>query len=243
MLALFVALGGTGYAAISIPRNSVGTAQLKKNAVNTADIKRNAVTGAKVRADTLRGSDIRESSLSQVPTATLADTAVNATKAANADNATKAATADKATLADTATNLAPVEAWRELGAAGQPAFETGCEQVVAPTGLSPNIAETVAFMKDKQGFVHFKGVFDCAASTNGFLFRLPEGYRPANGKIQVLPASCIAGCVDGGGDDVQTGVIQIFGPGIQTNPVDATGLVVVTGERMTLDGLSFKAGS
>jgi hypothetical protein len=35
-LALFVALGGTSYAAISIPRNSVGTRQLRNGAV-TAD--------------------------------------------------------------------------------------------------------------------------------------------------------------------------------------------------------------
>lgn len=32
-IALFIALGGTGYAAISIPRNSVGTSQLRNGAV------------------------------------------------------------------------------------------------------------------------------------------------------------------------------------------------------------------
>ena len=32
-LALTVALGGTGYAAIKLPRNSVGAAQLRKDAV------------------------------------------------------------------------------------------------------------------------------------------------------------------------------------------------------------------
>ena len=39
LLALFVALGGTSYAAISLPRNSVGTPQLKKNAVTSAKVK------------------------------------------------------------------------------------------------------------------------------------------------------------------------------------------------------------
>ncbi len=33
LIALFVALGGTTYAATSLPKNSVGTKQLKKNAV------------------------------------------------------------------------------------------------------------------------------------------------------------------------------------------------------------------
>ncbi|CAB4880330.1 unannotated protein [freshwater metagenome] len=39
VLALFVALGGASYAAIKIPRNSVGAAQLKKDAVTSAKVK------------------------------------------------------------------------------------------------------------------------------------------------------------------------------------------------------------
>jgi len=38
LLALFVALGGTGYAAFSLPRDSVGTAQLKNGAVTKRKI-------------------------------------------------------------------------------------------------------------------------------------------------------------------------------------------------------------
>jgi hypothetical protein len=34
LIALFVALGGASYAAVSLPNNSVGTAQIKNNAVN-----------------------------------------------------------------------------------------------------------------------------------------------------------------------------------------------------------------
>jgi hypothetical protein len=52
MLALVVALGGTGYAAISIPRNSVGSAQLKKNAVTGPKVK----DGSLSAADFVRGS-------------------------------------------------------------------------------------------------------------------------------------------------------------------------------------------
>jgi hypothetical protein len=35
-LALAIALGGTSYAAVSLPRNSVGSAQLKSHAVASA---------------------------------------------------------------------------------------------------------------------------------------------------------------------------------------------------------------
>ena len=38
-LALFVALGGTGYAAATLPRNSVGHNQMKKNAVTSRNVK------------------------------------------------------------------------------------------------------------------------------------------------------------------------------------------------------------
>src|SRR3954452_13938553 len=47
LIALFVALGGTGYAALKLPKNSVGTKQLKAN----------AVTGAKVKNGTLSSDD------------------------------------------------------------------------------------------------------------------------------------------------------------------------------------------
>jgi hypothetical protein len=38
-LALFVALGGAAYAGTQLPKNSVGTKQLKRNAVNSAKVK------------------------------------------------------------------------------------------------------------------------------------------------------------------------------------------------------------
>lgn len=63
-VAVFLALGGFSYAALRLPKNSVGTKQLKKNAVK----------GSKVARDTLTGSDINESTLATVPTATDAQT-------------------------------------------------------------------------------------------------------------------------------------------------------------------------
>lgn len=45
-LALLVALGGTGYAALKLPANSVGTAQLQANAVTSAKVKNGALLSA-----------------------------------------------------------------------------------------------------------------------------------------------------------------------------------------------------
>lgn len=50
LIALFVALGGTAYAATRLARNSVGTKQLKNSAVTSSKIKNGAVTSAKLSA-------------------------------------------------------------------------------------------------------------------------------------------------------------------------------------------------
>ena len=62
-LALFVALGGSAYAATQLKKNSVGTKQIKPNAVTTAKIKKGAITGAKIKL----------SSVGTVPSAALAN--------------------------------------------------------------------------------------------------------------------------------------------------------------------------
>ena len=42
-LALFIALGGTGYAAITLPRNSVGSNQIRPGAVSSSELKNRGV--------------------------------------------------------------------------------------------------------------------------------------------------------------------------------------------------------
>jgi hypothetical protein len=48
-IALFVALGGTGYAAISIPRNSVGAAQIRNRSITPVKLNPKSIGGS-VRA-------------------------------------------------------------------------------------------------------------------------------------------------------------------------------------------------
>jgi hypothetical protein len=57
VIALVVALGGTSYAAFTLPRNSVGSAQIKSNAVATSDIRSNAVTSTKIKNGSLLKTD------------------------------------------------------------------------------------------------------------------------------------------------------------------------------------------
>ena len=72
-LALFLAIGGVGYAATRLPKNSVGTRQISNG----------AVTGAKIKL----------SSLGTVPSASHADTASTDTTATTATTAATAANA------------------------------------------------------------------------------------------------------------------------------------------------------
>jgi hypothetical protein len=86
-LALFVALGGVGYAAAT-----VGSAAIVDNSIKSKDVRNEGLRGKDVRANTLKGADVDESSLGQVPSAANADNAANATNATNAANAANADT-------------------------------------------------------------------------------------------------------------------------------------------------------
>ena len=61
LLALFVALGGTGYAAITLPRNSVGSAQIRRHAVGQSDLKTGAVTSRALHDRSIRLTDLSRS--------------------------------------------------------------------------------------------------------------------------------------------------------------------------------------
>jgi hypothetical protein len=65
MVAVFIALGGTGYAATHLSKNSVKSKQIKDGQVKTADLADAAVTNAKLglAPDSLTGASIDEASL------------------------------------------------------------------------------------------------------------------------------------------------------------------------------------
>ena len=73
LLALFVALGGTSYAATKLPKNSVGATQIKsgavtsselrKGAVKNSDLGSGAVTGSKIKGNSVTSSKVKPGSL------------------------------------------------------------------------------------------------------------------------------------------------------------------------------------
>jgi hypothetical protein len=67
LIALVVALGGTGYAAITLPADSVGARQLKDRAVTGKNIRANAVTSPKVKDFSLQARDFASGQLPAGP--------------------------------------------------------------------------------------------------------------------------------------------------------------------------------
>jgi hypothetical protein len=217
-IALLAALSGT---AVALPgKNTVDSGDLKKNAVKPKDIANGAVTRPKIRNgavnsqkvgnDSLTGADINESSLGQVPTANTANSANTATTANNATNLGGKPPSAYATSTS--------EAYHEVGAAGEPAFENGWTNLNA--GFS-----TAAFFIDSEGLVHLKGTLTAAAG-GSVAFTLPEGYRPS--KNLFLPMAAI-------------------GPVAGNLIINSTGGVVPTCETAGclagIDGLIFRAGA
>ena len=76
LMALFVALGGTTYAAVALPKNSVGAKQIKRNGVRAPEINRNAVGASEIRSNAVASGDIADSS---VGTSDVADGSLGAT--------------------------------------------------------------------------------------------------------------------------------------------------------------------
>ena len=81
-LALFVSLGGAGYAASQLPKNSVGSAQLKANAVTGAKVKAGALDGTDLRNGSVGAAKINVAGLPAVPAATTASVANGIAKVA-----------------------------------------------------------------------------------------------------------------------------------------------------------------
>jgi hypothetical protein len=125
-LALFVALGGVGYAAATI-----GSGAIIDNSIRSKDVRNNDLRGKDVRTNTLKGADVDESSLGQVPSAASADSAATAAHATNADNATNAATAQNAVNADTVGGVGP-----DALTVGRSALGSTCEPGAAFTNCT-----------------------------------------------------------------------------------------------------------
>jgi hypothetical protein len=211
VVALMVALGGTSYAAITLPQNSVGTAQLKNGAIATAKIRNGAVTGAKINL----------SSLGTVASAKHAYSANVANAAYTANTANTASTANTANTAKFATTAGglPALTWTNL------TLQNGAVRFGTSYG-------TPSYTKDAEGFVHLNGAVDLSATKGAFAV-LPMGFRPQSHNSWMPTAA-----TNGAGDphlvevtiDHVTGALSfVLGPGSTGKFVDLEGISFYAG--------------
>jgi hypothetical protein len=123
-VALFVALGGVGYAAATINGSSI-----KNGTITPGKIKSRSLSGTQFRANGIGGPSIKESTLGEVPKAKAAQTATTAT---NATNATKATTAENATQLGGAAASSYVR-YGAIAAGQTLSGAFGCQQGSTPT--------------------------------------------------------------------------------------------------------------
>jgi hypothetical protein len=90
VIALFVALGGASYAAVSLPKNSVGSKQIKKRAVRNKHINKNAVSASKIQGNSISSPKIADGSVlsadlgaNSVDSSKLADNSVGSSELAD----------------------------------------------------------------------------------------------------------------------------------------------------------------
>lgn len=208
LLALFVALGGTSVAASNalLPKNSVGTKQLRKNAVTAVKIRngnvtgaklsKSAVTGAKVRDNSLTGADVLESSLGTVPSAGSA-TPTGPAGGALGGNYPNPSLAG----APPPTSVSPnPETATDPCTLSPPQTGIFCGTSTRFWQEGHYAAPGVQFWRDQLGEVHIRGEADhnTAVSNVESIFYLPPGFRPAVIHAYPLATGASAGAFDAG---------------------------------------------
>lgn len=116
LIALFVSLGGSGYAALTVSGKNI-----RNESITGRDVKAGSLTGRDVKANTLGNRQVKESSLGKVRSAKRADSA---------------RTADSVRVAQSASNAAA------LGGAPAAAFAQRLFAVVNGTAAVPSVVRS-----------------------------------------------------------------------------------------------------
>jgi hypothetical protein len=182
VLALFVALGGTSFAAVQLSKNSVGAKQIKKNAVRASEIKSNAVGASEIRSNAVAGGDVADGTLgsgdladNSVGSSELSDNSVGNGELANNSVGTGEVTDNALTASDITGSTLDPEIGPDLFA-----------RVQANGTLQPNVA---GFPPQNKGTILIsKG--EGGAATGTYCFDLPA--RPASAQVTLDNADAAA---------------------------------------------------
>ena len=188
MLALFLAIGGTGYAALKLPKNSVGSKQIKKN----------AVTSAKVKNGSLKKADFQAGQLPAGPKGAKGDTGTpgtpGATGAPGTANAFARVQADGTLEPGSATGTGPAQ-FKGVDPADIQKPGTG---IYCFGGLDKPVASAVVSMDNAGAAATTTQVASVAIQRGANLGSCDAGHQQARVVItNVDPAIAAAVAVDG----------------------------------------------
>ncbi len=244
-LCLFLLLGGgVAIAADHLPRNSVGSAQLRPGAVRSSKIHGLAVGTRKLAPRSVRAGKIapgavggRQLRARAVGTPQIRDNSITGAKIDES-------TLDLVPVAQEAHELPPAEDWHVVGQPGEPEFQGQWISIKeAPEGAEAP-EPSPAFYKDRLGIVHLRGlaVGKNESFPGGVVFELPPGFRPATGIALTFPAFCESA---GGPTEGNCEAVGVYGGG----QIESPGGPVPAGSILTegavgevyLSGISFRA--
>jgi hypothetical protein len=164
-LALFVALGGTAYAAATIGsgdviNDSLLSEDIKNDTIAGHDIRPSTIGSGRIADGTIIGSDIKQNTIGSLR---IADNSV-------ASGDIRDGTVQRA-------DLAPNERWHYVGASGEPAFLNAWENYDTSGNALTATWPYAAFRKDSAGVVHLQGLVT-AGTIGQSIFSLPAEYCP-----------------------------------------------------------------
>jgi hypothetical protein len=202
-LAVFIALSGTAYATGTQRANTVGSIDIINGEVKTVDLGADAVVSSKVLDGTIGSADVLDNSLNSVDVrngqvASIDVANGSLTGADVADNGLTGADLDESSL-----DLGGP--WHEVGAVGEPSFND--TQVCRWKNFDPPNHDTGAFLRDRSGRVHLKGIVDAdepsppfacnlSSGDDQIIFTLPLGYRPARREVHPVITNAALGRVN-----------------------------------------------
>jgi hypothetical protein len=186
MLALFIALGGTSYAAVNLTSNSVnkghlrtnsvGKSEIRSRAVGPSEVATNAIGTSELRASAVGTTDVRDGSLEAADLSPAGRTALadlNAVTFRASGTAAGALTAGNArSLARTGPGVYVVELGRDVSACSYSADVTGVKNGAAIEPATPGIATASPSATNTQVVVE---TFDAAGAASDRPFSLFVG--------------------------------------------------------------------
>jgi len=162
--ALFVALGGSSYAAIQ---------------VTGRDVKNSSLTGRDVRNNSLTGKDVKRLSTGDITNGRLLAEDFAAGQLPPDFRGIAAGGALAGSYPDPL--LKPDEPWHQIDAPGEPPFQGTWGN------FDPTYYNTAGYYKDASGIVHLKGYVKRPDTVGNTIFVLPPGYR--TGKQEYFPSA------------------------------------------------------